>query len=74
MEWRGNPVSEGIAVGKAYLYQPYVPEVVKGEIPEDQAAEATARYEEWKEAAKKELEAIREQLEKSGSADKAKIF
>ena len=74
MEWRGNPVSEGIAVGKAYLYQPYVPEVVKGEIPEDQVVEATARYEKLRETAKEELEAIREQLEKSGSADKAKIF
>jgi phosphotransferase system enzyme I (PtsI) len=74
MEWRGNPVSEGIAVGKAYLYQPYVPQVVQGEIPEDQVEEATARYEQLRETAKSELEAIRQQLEASGNADKAKIF
>lgn len=74
MEWRGNPVSEGIAVGKAYLYQPYVPQVVQGEIPEDQVEEATARYEQLRESAKGELEAIRQQLEASGNADKAKIF
>jgi len=74
MEYRGNPVSEGIAVGKAYVYQPYVPQVSQGEIPEDQVKAAVARYEELLEGAKAELAAIRERLEKSGDGDKAKIF
>ena len=74
MEYKGNPVSEGIAVGKAYLYQPYVPQVTEGEIPEDQALAAVARYEELLEGAKQELAAIRERLEKAGDGDKAKIF
>ncbi|MCI9196183.1 MAG: phosphoenolpyruvate--protein phosphotransferase [Angelakisella sp.] len=74
MEYKGNPVSEGIAVGKAYLYQPYVPQVTEGEIPEDQAPAAVARYEELLEGAKQELAAIRERLEKAGDGDKAKIF
>ncbi len=62
MEYKGNPVSEGIAVGKAYLYQPYVPQVTEGEISEDQAPAAVARYEELLEGAKQELAAIRERL------------
>lgn len=74
MEYKGNPVSEGIAVGKAYLYQPYVPQVTEGEISEDQAPAAVARYEELLEGAKQELAAIRERLEKAGDGDKAKIF
>ena len=44
-EYKGNAVSEGIAIGKVYLYQPYVPEVTEGEIPEAEAPEAIARYE-----------------------------
>ena len=74
MEYKGNPVSEGIAVGKAYLYQPYVPQVTEGEIPEDQAPAAVARYEKLLEGAKQELSAIRDRLEKAGDGDKAKIF
>lgn len=74
MEYKGNPVSEGIAVGKAYLYQPYVPQVAEGEVPEDQAPAAVARYEQLLEGAKQELSAIRERLEKAGDGDKAKIF
>ncbi len=74
MEYKGNPVSEGIAVGKAYLYQPYVPQVTEGEIPEDQAPAAVARYEKLLEGAKQELAAIRDRLEKAGDGDKAKIF
>ena len=74
MEYKGNPVSEGIAVGKAYLYQPYVPQVTEGEIPEDQALAAVARYEKLLEGAKQELAAIRDRLEKAGDGDKAKIF
>ena len=74
MEYRGNPVSEGIAVGKAYLYQPYAPEVAEGEIPEAEAPQAIARYEKMLEGAKRELEAIRQRLEASGDGDKAKIF
>ena len=45
MEYKGNPVSEGIAVGKVYLYQPYVPQVTEGEIPEGEVPGAIARYE-----------------------------
>ena len=74
MEYKGNPVSEGIAVGKAYLYQPYVPQVTEGEVPEDQAPAAVARYEKRLEGAKQELAAIRDRLEKAGDGDKAKIF
>lgn len=74
MEYKGNPVSEGVAVGKAYLYQPYVPQVTEGEIPEDQAPAAIARYKELLEGAKAELTAIRQRLEASGDGDKAKIF
>ncbi len=74
MEYKGNPVSEGIAVGKAYLYQPYVPQATEGEIPESEAPAAIARYEALLAAAKGELEEIRRRLEAAGNGDKAKIF
>ena len=73
-EYKGNAVSEGIAIGKVYLYQPYVPEVAEGEIPEAEAPEAIARYEAMLEGAKKELEAVCQGLEAAGNGDKAKIF
>ena len=73
-EYKGNAVSEGIAIGKVYLYQPYVPEVTEGEIPEAEAPEAIARYEAMLEGAKKELEAVCQGLEAAGNEDKAKIF
>lgn len=74
MEYRGNPVSEGIAVGKAYLYRPYLPRVVQGSIPADKAGEAMARYRRLLEKAGEELAAIRRRLERAGEPDKAKIF
>ena len=74
MEYKGNPVSEGIAVGKVYLYQPYVPQVTEGEIPEGEVPGAIARYETLLEGAKKELEQICRRLEAAGDGDKAKIF
>ena len=73
-EYKGNPVSEGIAVGKVYLYQPYVPKAAEGEITEAEVPQAIARYEAMLEGAKKELEAIRRRLEEAGDGDKAKIF
>ena len=73
-EYKGNPVSEGIAVGKVYLYQPYVPQVTQGEIQESEVPAAIARYKQLLEGAKKELDSIRQRLEASGSGDKAKIF
>lgn len=73
-EYKGNPVSEGAAVGKVYLYQPYLPQVTQGEIPESEVPAAIARYEAILAGAKEELEHIRERLDRSGDGDKAKIF
>ena len=74
MKWKGNPVSPGIAVGRVWLYEPYSPDVSPGELPPEAAGEAAARYDGLREAAKRELEAIRQRLEEEGQGDKAKIF
>lgn len=74
MEYRGNPVSEGIAVGKVYLYRPYLPQAVQGSIPKDKAKEALARYQRLLEKAGEELSVIRERLVQAGEEDKANIF
>lgn len=74
MEYRGNPVSEGLAVGKVYLYRPWLPEVAQGTVLADKAKEAVARYRRLLEQAGKELAGLRKRLEEAGEADKAKIF
>ncbi len=72
MNYKGNPVSRGIAIGEAYLYEAFVPTVEESFIPADQTYEAIARYEAAKEKAKAERETVRARLR--GDAEKAKIF
>lgn len=71
---KGNPVSEGIALGEAYLYVPFVPMVAEAEFPAEKAPEYLARYDQIRGEARTELEGIRDRLEAAGDPEKAKIF
>lgn len=73
MTLSGNPVSRGIAVGPVYLYEAYRPEVRESRITPEQQAEAKARYERTRKAAREELEAVRGKL-MADDPEKAKIF
>lgn len=73
MEHKGNPVSQGYAVGSVYLYSTESPSVEEGFIPAE-AIEKT--LEEWETArfrAGAELEALYDRLVAEGE-DKASIF
>lgn len=72
MKYKGTPISRGIAIGIAYLYQPqtYIkPALTK--LNPGELDEALHRYESARNAARHELESIRQRLE---DKDKAKIF
>ena len=74
MRKTGNPVSQGIALGRAYCYQAFIPRVEEHGLEGMSPQEAVARYEALRESAKMELEAIVTRLQAAGEADKAKIF
>lgn len=71
--FKANAVSQGIAIGKAFHYVPYAPQVTEGEIAENLVPEAIAAYERAQAAAKAELDAIEVKL-LATDPDKAKIF
>lgn len=72
MTYKGNPVSQGIAIGEAFLYEPFTPRVRETTISADQVEAAIAGYEAARERAKSELEAIQEKLR--DDEEKVKIF
>lgn len=73
MNYQGNPVSKGIAVGEVFLYRPFCPDVTESSIREEDADKELARYEKGKAAAGAELEKLSLSLAEH-SPDKAKIF
>lgn len=73
MVYQGDPVSEGIAMGKVMLYEPFVPTVDTAEIAGDEIPEALDHYEDACNRAKQELEALRTRLQQE-DPEKAKII
>lgn len=72
MTYKGNPVSQGIAIGEAFLYEPFLPSISETLISPDQASDAVARYEAARQRAQAELEAVQQTL--GDDEEKAKIF
>lgn len=73
MEYKGNPVSQGYAVGRVYLYSAAEPEVSEGTIAASEIDLALSAWEDARERARLELEEIRGRLERAGD-DKSAIF
>ncbi|TGJ75801.1 phosphoenolpyruvate--protein phosphotransferase [Caproiciproducens galactitolivorans] len=73
MVYQGNPVSEGIAVGKIMLYEPFVPVVDTTALPKEEIPAALSRYKNARNSAKKELEALYSRLQQDDPG-KAKII
>ncbi|MCL2827972.1 MAG: phosphoenolpyruvate--protein phosphotransferase [Oscillospiraceae bacterium] len=73
MEYRGNPVSHGIAIGDVYLYTPFQAEITEKTIGTDEIEAAVQAYFDLRTKAQAELAMIQEKLQ-AGSPDKAKIF
>lgn len=73
MEYRGNNVSKGIAIGNVYHYEPFAAQVRAEHIAPEGVEAALAEYGRAREAAAGELARIRAQLEAQGASE-AKIF
>ncbi len=73
MEYKGNPVSEGIAVGKVLRYERFVPQITEKTITEDEIEAQIFHYQKSRGSAKAELEKIRDSLGENGGG-KAKII
>ena len=74
MQYKGNPVSKGIAIGDVYLYKPVTPEIIEKTISADTVEDAVKQYYDLRDKAQAELISIKNELESSGEPDKAKIF
>lgn len=72
MVYHGNPVSEGIALGKVLLYEPFVPDVKSTLIEKDDVQKSIDHYENARSSAKAELEIIQQMLK--DDPEKAKIM
>jgi len=73
MEYRGNPVSQGIAIGEVYRYIPFAADITARTISPAETEQAVAQYLDLREKAKAELLAIEETL-RAKHSDKASIF
>jgi len=73
MIYKGNPVSQGIAVGEVYRYTPFSAHITERTIEPSEADQAVAAYFNLREQAKAELFAIADSL-RADSPDKAAIF
>ncbi len=73
MEYKGNPVSQGYAVGPVYLYSSVVPEVTEGRIEAAQVENTLAAWAAAKAYACRDLEAICARLTATQD-NKAAIF
>jgi len=74
MEYRGSAVSSGIAIGSAYIYKPYTPEITEKTITPDSAESAIADYINLRAKAQLELEVLKEKLKHSENPEKADII
>ncbi|MCI1956717.1 MAG: phosphoenolpyruvate--protein phosphotransferase, partial [Oscillospiraceae bacterium] len=73
MEYQGNPVSEGIAVGKVLRYERFTPKIEEKTLRPEEVEPAVRHYEEARGGAKAELEHIRDSFG-AGGEDKKKII
>lgn len=73
MEYKGTPVSNGIACGEAFIYTPFKPVIVERTIESGEREAALSQYSELKAKTQTELEAIVERM-KQIDEDKAEIF
>jgi len=74
MEYKGNPVSPGIAIGEVYLYAPITPEIPEKTISPDEAEAATGRYSDLQKKTEEELIELKERLLLREEPDKAEII
>ena len=73
MKFQGLPISSGVALAPAYLYEPVVLQIPRDPIVPEQIDEELARYSEARSAAASQLQSIYESL-LPGAPDKAAIF
>lgn len=73
MVYQGNPVSEGIAMGKVMLYEPFIPVVDGTAISKEEIPAALSHYKNARGGAKEELEALHSRL-RQDDPGKAKII
>jgi len=55
---KGNAVSKGIGIGKAYLYKQYTPRIVESKIDREQVAQELLNYQKSKFQAETEIQGI----------------
>lgn len=72
MRYTGTAVSAGVAIGKVYLYERFVPDVSKS--PAGAPAEEAAHYLAARDAAQSELEALCRHFTEAEDDEKASIF
>lgn len=72
-EWKANPVSKGIAIAKAYIYEPLNLTVAKETFPKEQVSEQLERFRKALSCAEEELDSLYQKLQKK-HPDQAKIF
>lgn len=70
---KGNPVSRGIAIGRVFWYEPFVPDIKEGRIEAKEVGAALRKYEDAVAAARKELQDVYESL-KEEDEHRAGIF
>ncbi|OHE31586.1 MAG: phosphoenolpyruvate--protein phosphotransferase, partial [Tenericutes bacterium GWD2_38_27] len=70
---KGNAVSKGIGIGKAYLYKQYTPRIVESKIDNDLVAQELLNYQKTKFQAETEIQSIQSFLAQKND-EKAKIF
>jgi len=73
MEYKGNPVSQGIATGEVYLFEPFVPKIEENYITSEEVDVKVQQYIDTRDKAKAELETLQEELRKKNS-DKVGII
>jgi len=73
MIYKGNPVSQGIAIGEVYRYTPFTAQITERIIEAAEAEQAVTAYFDLRAKAKAELLAIADSL-RADSPDKAAIF
>lgn len=73
MKLKGNPVSEGLALGPLFIYRPFSVTVSESLCPQDEVEDNLDRFSEVKKTAEQELQAICVKLS-ADDPEKAKIF
>ena len=70
---KGNAVSKGIGIGKAYIYKQYTPRIIESKIDGDQVSQELLNYQKTKLQAETEIQSIQTFLAQKND-EKAKIF